>query len=151
MKRIHLAAFAAVLLSALAAPQARADAGGQTPGPGSCGYPAVGAFGLDGIVDHYVCDYPTEINGSRHHCVYGGAAATVSASVSLFIFQASIATAVGVLEGVCYWACPDGSISAEPNPVNTWQGSAEATTPVKRSPCKAIAPNPVSPEPPQTP
>lgn len=127
---------------------ARGDVGGQVPSPSSCSYPAVGAFGLDGVADHYVCDYPTEINGSRHHCVYGGTAALAAANISLLVFQFSIATNVGVLEGVCYWACPDGSVAAEPNPVQTWQGSSSDTTPVVRSTCKPIGPNPVPPPPP---
>lgn len=137
-----------LLLVLATPPSSKADVGGQVPSPSSCSYPATGAFGLDGIVDHYVCDYPLEINSSRHHCVFGGAAATVGANVSLWIFQASISTNIGVLEGVCYWACPDGSVSAEPNPVGTWQGSSSSTTPVTRTKCKTIAPNPLAPPPP---
>lgn len=125
---------------------AHADAGGQQYSPGQCPYPAIGAFGLDGIAQHYVCDYPLEINNSRHHCVYGGSAALVGANISLLIFSASIATYAGVLEGVCYWACPDGSVAPEPNPVQTWQGSASSTQPVRRVRCDAVAPSPIPAE-----
>lgn len=133
----------ALALSLGSAAVARADVGGEQYSPGQCPYPAVGAFGLDGVAEHYVCDFPTEINGSKHHCVYGGAASLVGANVGLLIFSASIGTSLGVLEGVCYWACPDGSVAGEPNPVQTWQGSSTATAPVKRSSCVSVAPNPV--------
>jgi hypothetical protein len=137
----------ATILFAASIPKAQADVDGDTAGPGGCSYPAIGAFGLDGVAQHYVCDYPTEINGSKHHCVYGGAAALVGANFSLLIFSASIATNIGVLEGICYWACPDGSVAAEPNPVQTWQGSAGQTAPVRRNKCTPIADNPLTPEP----
>lgn len=127
---------------------AKADVGGQVPSPSSCSYPAIGAFGLDGVPVHYVCVYPTEINGSRHTCVFGGVAGVITGNVGLGIFGASITLAVGVLEGICYWACPDFSVAAEPNPALTWQGSSAETTPVKRSKCVTVAPNPiVQPEP----
>lgn len=121
---------------------ASADVGGQQISPGQCPYPAVGPFGYDGVAEHYECDFPTEINGSRHRCVFGGAAVTVVAGVSLLVFNASALEPVGVLEGECYWACPDGSMAEEPNPVMTWQGSSTATTPVVRSKCQPIGPNP---------
>src|SRR5438270_13860126 len=133
MRKVFAALCFSLFAAVWCAGSASADVGGQVPSPSSCSYPAIGAFGLDGIAEHYVCDYPTEINGSHHHCVYGGAAALVGAQVSLLIFSATIATNAGVLEGICYWACPDGSVAAEPNPVMTWQGSALATTPVARS------------------
>jgi hypothetical protein len=121
---------------------ASADVGGQQISPGQCPYPAVGPFGYDGVAEHYECDFPTEINGSRHRCVFGGAVVTVVAGVSLLVFNASALEPVGVLEGECYWACPDGSMAEEPNPVMTWQGSSTATTPVVRSKCQPIGPNP---------
>ncbi len=121
---------------------AYADVGGQQISPGQCPYPAVGPFGYDGIAQHYVCDFPTEINGSHHRCVFGGAAVTVVGGVSVLIFNASAFTYAGVLEGQCYWACPDGSMAEEPNPVMTWQGSSASTTPVVRSKCQPIGPNP---------
>jgi hypothetical protein len=146
MKRLALLM---VVVWLIAAGVARADVGGEQFAPGQCPYPAVGGFGLDGVGQHYVCDFPTEINGSRHHCVYGGAAAFVGANLNLLIVQFSVLTNAGVLEGVCYWACPDGSVSAEPNPVQTWQGSASSTVPVKRTDCNALAPNPIPPEQPR--
>jgi hypothetical protein len=119
-----------------------ADVGGYVPGPGVCDYPAVGSSGLDGPgVYHYVCDYPEEINGSHHHCQYGGAATLLTLGASVLFVSGSIQTATGILEGACWWACPDLSISAPPNPVSAWSNS----TPIKASKCKTVAPNPLSP------
>lgn len=123
-------------------PSASADVGGQQISPGQCPYPAVGPFGYDGVAQHYECDFPTEVNGSHHRCLFGGAAVTVVGGVTLPIFSASALEPVGVLEGECYWACPDGSMAEEPNPVMTWQGSSTSTTPVVRSKCQPIGPNP---------
>lgn len=128
---------------------AHADAGGQVTGPNSCDYPAVGAWGLDGIANHWFCNMPTEINGSHHECVYAGVGTQLNLAASVLIFSASITTPFGVMEGACWWACPDHSMAAEPNPVQTWQGSSQATAPVVRSKCKTIAPNPLQPAPPE--
>lgn len=140
-----IGAFITAVLVVFAVAKARADVGGQQVSPGNCPYPAVGPFGFDGVAEHYACDFPTEINGSHHRCLFGGAATSVVAGVSLFVFNAGVVQPVGVLEGQCYWACPDGSMAEEPNPVGTWQGSSTATTPVKRTPCKSIAVNPFTP------
>lgn len=121
---------------------ASADVGGEQGSPGQCPYPAVGPFGLDGIALHYACDFPTEINGSHHRCIFGGAQTNITAGVNLPFFNVGVLQPAGVLEGACYWACPDESMAEEPNPVLTWQGSSAATTPVVRSKCQPIGPNP---------
>jgi hypothetical protein len=122
-----------------------ADPGGSVPAPGVCDYPAIGSSGLDGPgVFHYVCDYPTEINGSHHHCQWGGAATLLTLGASALVFNAAISTQTGVVEGVCWWACPDMSVSAPPNPVAAWQNSRA----IKPAVCKTVAPNPLAPPPP---
>jgi hypothetical protein len=148
--RLYLLMVVGALIAAavLYGPIARADVGGQQISPGQCPYPAVGPFGFDGVAEHYACDYPTEINGAHHRCVFGGAATSVVAGVSLLVFNLGVIQPMGVLEGLCYWACPDGSQAEEPNPIGTWQGSSSATMPVKRAPCTSIAANPFAqPEP----
>lgn len=124
---------------------ARADPGGSVPAPGVCDYPAIGSSGLDGPgVFHYVCDYPTEVNGSHHHCQWGGAATLLTLGASMLIFNAAISTQTGVIEGVCWWACPDMSVSPPPNPVGAWSGG-NAIRPTR---CKTVAPDPLAPPPP---
>jgi hypothetical protein len=123
---------------------ARADVGGSVPAPGTCDYPAIGSSGLDGPgVFHYVCDYPTEINGSHHHCQWGGAATLLTVGASMLIFNSALSTQTGIVEGVCWWACPDLSVSPPPNPVAAWQNS----TALKPATCKTVAPNPLAPPP----
>lgn len=136
-----IGAFIVLALVGIAvAGKAHANVDGSIPGPGLCDYPGIGASGLDGPgVYHYVCDMPLEINGSHHHCQYGGAATLLNAGVNLLIFQASVTTQTGVLEGACWWACPDLSISAPPNPVGAWGNY------VKPVACKTVAPNPLAP------
>lgn len=122
---------------------AKADVGGQNVSPGQCPYPATGPFGYDGIAEHYACDFPLEINNSRHRCLFGGVVVEMGGGVNVLVFNVQASTYVGVLEGACYWACPDGSMAEEPNPVMTWQGSNTSTAPVKRTPCKSVGPAPV--------
>jgi hypothetical protein len=123
---------------------ALADVGGQQISPGNCPYPEVGPFGFDGVAEHYACKGPTEINNSARWCLFGGVATTITAGVTIVMFTVGIQQPVGILEGVCYWACPDGSVAEEPDPVMTWQGSSTSTQPVKphRRPCKTIGPMP---------
>ena len=108
----------------------------------------VGSSGLDGVgVYHYICDGPTEINESHWHSQYGGVSWQGTVGLGIWIFTASISTAVGVLEGITYWACPDLSVSEPPNPVSAW---GQKITPTK---CKSIAPAPTmfAPQPPPPP
>jgi hypothetical protein len=148
MKRVLLSARyyrgSAILLLALllSCGQARADLGGSVPSPGNCDYPAIGFWGLDGPgVYHWVCDLPTEVNGSHHHCQYGGAATNVTLGVSFMFVNASIQTPTGILLGACWYACPDLSVSDWPNPVGAWK-----TYLVPRK-CVTIGPNPMAPPP----
>lgn len=124
---------------------ARADVGGEVPGPGLCDYPAIGGSGAEFGAYHYVCDFPTEINGSHHHCQYGGGMIQGNLGVSFMFVNASITTPLGVLEGVCYWACPDMSVSDPPNPPGAWKSY------IRPAACKTIGPNPTAPPPPVDP
>jgi fermentation-respiration switch protein FrsA (DUF1100 family) len=129
----------------LAAP-ARADLGGAVPSPGNCDYPAVGNWGLDGPgVYHWVCDFPTEVNGAHHHCQAGGAATNITLGVSFMFVNASMSTPTGVMPGICYWACPDLSVSEPPNPPGAWKSY------IRPAACKTVAPNPLAPPPPPEP
>jgi hypothetical protein len=138
-ERILFAALTTATVTFFSAP-ARADLGGTVPSPGNCDYPAIGNWGLDGPgVYHWVCDFPVEVNGSHHHCQAGGAAANITAGVSLWIFNAGITTPTGIIPGICYWACPDLSVSAPPNPPGGWKNY------IKPTECKSVAPNPLAP------
>lgn len=140
----YFASFAALLpLLFLAAP-ARADVGGEVPGPGGCDYPMIGTQGMEFGVYDYACAGPTEVNGSHWQAFYGGAAAqgTVGIGVGIQIaffnagVNASLSAPVGVLRGVQYWACPDLSVAEAPNPIGAWSGHI---TPTK---CKTVSPKP---------
>src|SRR5690349_16136025 len=123
MKQL-LAAVPVAAFTVLSLPNAHADVGGQVPGPGSCDYPMIGSQGMDFGVYDYQCAGPTEVNGSHWQAFYGGAAATgtvgAGVGVSIAFFNAgvnaSLSAPVGVLRGVQYWACPDLSVAAQPNP-----------------------------------
>lgn len=145
MNRLAIAAIIG-LWTILACPTSAADIGGSVPSPGGCDYPATGTFGMDFGVYHYSCAFPTEINGSHHQCTYGGAAAEATGGVSFMFINASITLPVGVLEGVCYWACPDQTTADQPNPPGAWK---DFLVPKK---CKTTSPAPVTfwgpPEPP---
>lgn len=139
MKRfVVLMVVAAAWLAA--AVTARADVDGSAPSPGSCPYPAVGTFGAAFGEYDYACQFPVEINGSRHTTLYGGGMwqVTASAGVSFLIFTAGISAQIpsGVLRGITYWACPDFSMSAAPNPPGAWKNE------IAPAPCKTIAPKP---------
>lgn len=125
-----------LLLGIVLGAPARADVGGVVPGPGQCAYPGVGVSGMEFGIYHYECTFPVEVNGSRWYCVYGGAAATGTFGASLLVFNASIQLPLGVLEGICYWSCPDLSVAAQPNPPGGWNSRI---TPTK---CKSIDPMP---------
>lgn len=132
-------------LLALWPPLAHADVGGTVPSPGNCEYPAVGTFGMEFGVDHYSCAFPMEINGSHHQCIYAGIAAQATGGVSFMFVNASISLPVGVLEGVCYWACPDLTQADPPNPPGAWKSYLPPTK------CKTIGESPVKFEPPAGP
>jgi hypothetical protein len=121
---------------------ARADLGGSVPSPSNCDYPAVGNWGLDGPgVYHWVCDFPTEINGSHHHCQAGGVATQLSVGVSFMFVSAGITTPTGIIPGICYWSCPDMSVSDPPNPPGAWKSY------IRPAACKTVGPDPLAPPP----
>lgn len=140
-----LAALLAALWLLTAAP-AHANVDGSVPGPGLCDYPATCTSGAAFGEYDYASAFPTEINGSHHQCLYGGAMYSGNVGVSIMFVNASITTPMGVLRGACWWACPDPllSLSAPPNPPGAWKNYME---PVK---CKPIgpAPIPITPPPP---
>lgn len=145
MKRIVTVTITAlVALWCSSTAPAGADIGGQVPGPGTCDYPMTGSQGMEFGIYDYACAGPVEVNGSHWQAFYGGAAALgtvgVNAGISIAFLQlglnASISAPVGVLRGVSYWACPDLSVAAQPNPVGKW---GEKIVPTK---CKTILPKP---------
>jgi hypothetical protein len=111
------------------------------PAPGLCDYPGIGGSGAAFGAYHYWCDFPVEANGSHWHCAYGGAMYQGTLGVGILMFNASITTPVGVLEGSCSWRCPDMTLSAAPNPPGVW---AARLVPAK---CVTVAPNPDVPPP----
>jgi hypothetical protein len=117
-----------------------ADVDGSVPSPGNCPYPSVGTFGASMGEYDYACQFPIEINGSRHTTLFGGGMwqVTVSAGVSFLIFNAGVSATVptGVLRGISYFACPDFSFAAAPNPPGAWKNE------IHPAPCKTIAPRP---------
>jgi hypothetical protein len=136
MKQLMLLAAAAVLL----ATPAQASIDGSVPSPGGCDYPAVGTFGAAFGEYDYACQFPVEENGSRHTTLFGGGMWTVSvqAGIAFMIFNASVTATspVGVLRGITYWACPDLSMAAAPNPPGAWKAALTPKT------CKPLAPRP---------
>ncbi|MDT5218482.1 MAG: hypothetical protein QOF15_587 [Mycobacterium sp.] len=121
MKKIAIFFIVADAWLALSVPVAQADVGGNVPGPGLCDYPGVGGSGMEMGAYHYWCDFPVEENGSRWHCEYGGGAVQGVGGVNIFLFNASVITPLGALEGSCSFRCPDGSLSAAPNPPGAWK------------------------------
>lgn len=155
-----------VLTLCLGVAPARADVGGEVPGPGGCDYPMVGSQGMEFSVYHYECHGPTEENGSHWQAFYGGAAALASVgggvNISFLSLTASISPTVGVLEGRQYWACPDLSEAEQPDPVGAWSirkiGHPKCTTIAPKPaflnepPPEPIGPpNPLAPPPPPPP
>ena len=147
----YLSAAVAIPIAALVFAQAaHANIGGSVPGPDVCNYPLVGTEGMEGFVIAGVfdqaCSGPTEINGSHWQSFYGGLASITSVSAGIGIAMLTIGitaeSPTGVLRGIQYWACPDMTVAAEPNPIMTWNGSASQTSPVRRSACKTIHPKP---------
>ncbi|WP_156686855.1 hypothetical protein [Mycobacterium sp. Marseille-P9652] len=136
MRRLVALCIPATAWLGLSVPAAQADIGGNVPGPGLCDYPGVGGSGMEMGAYHYWCDFPTEENGSRWHCEYGGGAVQGVGGVNILLFSASVITPLGVLEGTCSFRCPDGSLSAPPNPPGAWKN---ALTPKKCVPVE-VAP-----------
>jgi hypothetical protein len=129
---------------------ARADVGGEVPAPGLCDYPFIGHSEMAGggpfaNVFVYVCDGPTEINGSHWHAELNGEAvqAAASAGISMAFFNAggSMTGNLGGIGGSTSWRCPDMTLAAPPNPPGAWKNEM---TPAK---CKTVAPNPDLPPP----
>jgi hypothetical protein len=122
-------------------PIAHADIGGTVPSPGECPYPATGAFGAAGGEYDYACQFPVEINGSRHTTLFGGGMWFITGTVgfSFLMFNASLSAQApaGVLRGITYFACPDFSMAADPNPPGAWKDE------IHPPPCKPLAPRPV--------
>lgn len=120
---------------------AHADVDGSVPSPGSCPYPSTGIFGAAGGEYDYACRFPVEINGSRHTTLFGGGMWQVTATVgvSFFIFNAGLSAQIpaGVLRGISYFACPDLSMAADPNPPGAWKNE------IHPGPCKTLAPKPI--------
>jgi hypothetical protein len=123
MKRFAIFGIVATAWLGLSVPVAQADIGGNVPGPGLCDYPGVGGSGMEMGAYHYWCDFPVEENGSRWHCEYGGGAVQGVAGVNIFMFSASVLAPLGALEGSCSFRCPDGSLSAAPNPPGAWKNA----------------------------
>jgi hypothetical protein len=131
-----LLAAAITLLVLLNNPRAHSDPGGVIPAPGLCEYPGVGSSGQIMNAYYYWCDFPTEINGSHHHCVLGGFVIDGSVGVSILMFNAGVSGHIGGITGSCSWRCPDNSLAAQPNPPGGWKD------PIKPIVCKSIGPNP---------
>ncbi len=125
----------------LSFPVAQADIGGNVPGPGLCDYPGVGGSGMEMGAYHYWCDFPIEENGSRWHCEYGGGAVLGTGGISIFMFNASVTAPLGALEGSCSFRCPDGSLSAAPNPPGAWKNALKAKKCVPLEIAPASEPN----------
>jgi hypothetical protein len=141
VRKLLLATSVALVAAAwlgLSVPVAQADIGGNVPGPGLCDYPGKGGSGMEMGVYHFWCDFPIEENGSRWHCEYGGAAVQGVEGVNVAMLTPSILFPVGVLTSSCSFRCPDGSLSAEPNPPGAWKN---ALTP---KPCVPLEVAPVS-------
>jgi hypothetical protein len=137
-----------VTVTKLAAAHANVD--GSVPSTGSCDYPSVGTFGAAFGEYDYGCQFPLEINGTRHTTLFGGGMWQVTAGVSFNIFvvgvNAGVIAPAGVLRGISYWACPDLSMGEQPNPPGAWKNE------IHPGKCKTLAPPPVlmreQPEPP---
>lgn len=56
--------------------------------------------------------------------------------INIFMFNASVITPLGAVDGSCSFRCPDGSLSAAPNPPGAWKN---ALTPKKCVPLE-VAP-----------
>jgi len=138
MKRLAALGIVAAAWLVLGVPAAQADIGGNVPGPGVCDYPGMGGSGMEMGVYHYWCDFPIEENGSRWHCEYGGGAVQGAEGLNLMMFAPSILAPVGVLASSCSFRCPDGSLSAAPNPPGAWKN---ALTPKQ---CVPVSVSPVS-------
>jgi hypothetical protein len=123
----------------LSCPPAKADVGGQVPGPGLCEYPGIGGSGMVMSSYYYYCDFPTELNGSHWHCQYGGFAIQAIGGVSILMFSGGITGNVGGLNGTCSWRCPDMTMAEAPNPPGGWKEGIRPTN------CNSIGPNPEAP------
>jgi hypothetical protein len=119
---------------------AHADPGGQIPAPGLCEYPGIGGSGMIMSSYYYWCDFPTELNGSHHHCELGGFAiqANGNVGVNIMMFSAGVGISgnIGGITGSCTWRCPDNTLAQAPNPPGGWK---DGIIPTK---CKTIGPNP---------
>lgn len=121
---MKLAAGLAILACAatLTAPTARASVDGNVPGPGLCDYPGIGQTGMIMGEYNYLCDFPTEENGSHWHCEYGGAVIQGQIGISIALLRAGIQLPIGALEGSCSWRCPNNTLAAAaPNPPGAWK------------------------------
>jgi hypothetical protein len=140
MRKLLVALGVPVAWLLLSCPSAKADIGGQVPGPGLCEYPGVGSSGMIMSSYHYYCDFPTELNGSHWHCEYGGFAmsgvGTVGVNIMMFSASAGVIGNVGGLNGSCSWRCPDMTMAEAPNPPGAWKER------IRPANCKPIGPNP---------
>lgn len=138
MRRLILALCGLISVAVFTASGAHADVGGSVPGPDLCDYPGVGQAGAETGAYHYTCSFPMEENGSHWQCDYGGGMVTGVAGVSFFMLNAGITMPLGALEGACAFRCPDGALSAPPNPPGAWRNYLAAR------PCKPVQAQPVS-------
>jgi hypothetical protein len=140
MRKLFIALGVPVAWLLLSCPSAKADIGGQVPGPGLCEYPGVGGSGMIMSSYYYYCDFPTELNGSHWHCQYGGFAmqgvGSVGINIMMFSASAGVIGNVGGLNGTCSWRCPDMTMAEAPNPPGGWKEGIRPTN------CKPIGPNP---------
>lgn len=130
----------ACLIAVLGTGTAHAGIDGSVPSPGACDYPSTGSFGAAFGEYDFACQFPVEENGSRHTTLFGGGmwivSGTVGVSVLMFNASVSATSPAGILRGITYWACPDFSMSADPNPPGAWKNYLHP------KPCKTIAPRP---------
>lgn len=139
-----------VLLLLIITIPAHANVDGSVPSTGSCDYPSTGTFGSGFGEYDYGCQFPVEVNGTRHTTLFGGGMWQVTAGASFSILvvtlSAAVTAPVGVLRGISYWACPDLSMGEQPNPPGAWKNE------IHPGKCRTIAPMPVllreQPEPP---
>lgn len=125
MKRVAILGIVATASLSLSAPTAQADLGGNVPGPGLCDYPGVGVGHGDGGLPLLVRLPSRRERQSLALRVRRRRRAGVG-GVNVLLFSASVITPVGVLEGSCSFRCPDGSLSAAPNPPGAWKNALTA-------------------------
>lgn len=135
--RIILTLLAALILSA---PLARADIGGEVPGPGGCEYPGVGRSGQAANVYWYYCDFPTEINGAHWHVEMWGVdiqgAVNANLNFPIVSFGGQLSGQIGGIFTLFDWRCPNNTLADPPNPPGAWKNY------MPHHDCKTVSPAP---------